>query len=101
MAGLVQEIEKKFGLPPLSRVADVMDKFPDAKQLHLIKGVLEAADAISKNAPELDKVASLIREINAMPMEKLIKLEKVLKRIEKIMKTAPQDLMGFIMSLKE
>lgn len=98
--GLLADIENKLGLPPLSRVAETLGKFPDAKQLRLIKEVLIAADQISQNAPELDKVATLIREINSMPIEKLDKLEKLLKRIEKIMKNAPQDLVEFLTSLK-
>lgn len=99
--GFLSEVERRFGLPPLSRVAETLGKFPDAKSLRLIKEVLIAADAISQNAPELDKVATLIREINSMPIEKLEKLEKLLKQIDKIMKNAPQDLVGFLMNLKE
>jgi len=99
--GFLANIEGKLGLPPLSRVAEMVDKFPDARQLHLIKEVLVAAEAVSRNAPELDKVAAIIREINSMPMDKLEKLEKLLKRIEKIMKNAPQDLVEFLTSLKE
>jgi hypothetical protein len=98
---LQAEVEKTLGLPPLSQVAGVLDKFPDAKHLHLIKDVLIAAEAVSRNAPELDKVAILIREINSMPIEKLEKLEKLLRRIERIMKNAPQDLLEFLTSLKE
>jgi hypothetical protein len=98
---LLAEVENKLGLPPLSQMAGVLDKFPDARQLRLIKDVLVAAEAISCNAPELDKVAMLIREINSMPVEKLEKLEKLLKRIERIMKNAPQDLLEFLTSLKE
>lgn len=98
--GLLGGFEEKLGLPPLNQIAGAMDKFPDAKQLRLIKEVLAAAEAVSRNAPELDKVASLIREINSMPIEKLEKLEKLLKRIERIMKTAPQDLLDFLTSLK-
>lgn len=98
---LLAEVENKLGLPPLSRFTEVLDKFPDARQLRLIKEVLVAAEAVSRNAPELDKVATLIREINSMPIEKLEKLEKLLKRIDRIMKNAPQDLMAFLMSLKE
>ena len=98
---LLEDIENKFGLPHLSQMAGMLDKFPDAKQLRLIKDVLVAAEAVSKNAPELDKVAMLIREINSMPIEKLEKLDKLLKRIERIMKNAPQDLLEFLASLKE
>ncbi len=97
---LLAEVENKLGLPPLSQVAGALDKFPDAKQLRLIKDVLVAAEAVSRNAPELDKVAMLIREINSMPIEKLENLEKLLKRLERIMKNAPQDLLGFLTSLK-
>ena len=98
---ILSEFENKFGLPKLSQVTETLNRFPDARQLRLIKEVLVAADKVSQNAPELDKVMMLIREINSMPVEKLEKLEKLLKRIEKIMKSAPQDLMGFLASLKE
>jgi len=98
---IAKEAERRFGLPPISKVTESLDKFPDARQLRLIKEVLETAERVSQNAPELDKVVMLIREINSMPVEKLEKLEKLLKRIEKIMKSAPQDLMGFLASLKE
>ncbi len=98
---LLSEVESKLGLPPLSRVTEVLGKFPDARQLRLIKDVLVAAEAVSRNAPELDKVAILIREINSMPIEKLEKLEKLLKRIERIIKNTPQDLLEFLTSMKE
>ena len=98
---ILSEFENKLGLPKLSQVAESLDKFPDARQLRLIKEVLVAAERVSQNAPELDKVVMLIREINSMPIEKLEKLEKLLKRIEKIMKHAPQDLLEFLTSLKE
>ncbi len=98
---VAKEAERRFGLPPLSKVTESLDKFPDAKQLRLIKEVLEVAERVSQTAPELDQVVMLIREINQMPLEKLENLEKLLKRIEKIMKNAPQDLLGFLTSLKE
>lgn len=98
---LLSQVEEKLGLPQLSTIAESLNKFPDAKQLKLIKDVLESAYRVSQNAPELDKVISLIREINSMPAEKLDKLERVLKRIEKIMKTVPADLISFLTSLKE
>ena len=100
-ASLLSEIETKLGLPRLSRVADSLDKFPDAKQLKLIKEVLVAADKVSQSAPELDKVINLIHELNSVPVDKLEKLEKVLKRIEGIMKKAPEELLSFLTSLKE
>ncbi len=98
---ILADVEKKLGLPPLSQIAGALDKFPDARQLRLIKDVLVAAEAASRNAPELDKVAMLIREINSMPIDKLEKLEKLLRRIERIMKNAPQDLLEFLTSLKD
>ncbi|MBA7535839.1 hypothetical protein ES705_28097 [subsurface metagenome] len=98
---LAKEAERRFNLPPLSKVTESLDKFPDARQLRLIKEVLETAERVSQTAPELDQVVMLIKEINSMPIEKLEKLEKLLKRIEKIMKHAPQDLLGFLASLKE
>ncbi|MBA7715126.1 hypothetical protein ES703_124166 [subsurface metagenome] len=101
LAVLAKEAEQKLGLPPLAKLSDSLNKFPDAKQLKLIKDVLTIAERVSQSAPELDQVAMLIKEINSMPIEKLERLEKLLKRIEKIIKTAPQELMEFIASLKE
>ncbi len=98
---VMERVEKALGLPRLSQIADSLEKFPDAKQLKLIKEVLVVAERVSQNAPELDQVVSLIREINSMPIEKLERLEKVLKRIEGIMKKAPEELRGFLTSLKE
>ena len=93
--------EQKFGLPPLSKMAESLDKLPDERQLKLIKEVLVTAERVSQSAPELEKVIDIIREINSMPVEKLVKVEKVLKRIEKIMKAAPEELLSFLTSLKE
>jgi len=99
--GLLRSLEARFGLPSLNKVAQSLESFPDAKQLKLILDVLTAAERMSSTAPELDKVAELIREINSMPIDKLEKLEKILKRVEKILKNAPQDLLGFLSGLKE
>ncbi len=98
---LAKEAERRFNLPPLSKVTESLNKFPDARQLKLIKEVLEIAERVSKTAPELDKVVALIREINQMPVDKLEKLEKLLRSVEKIMKNAPQDLLEFLTSLRE
>lgn len=103
--GLLRQIEEKFGLPSLSKVAESCEKFPDSKQLQLIKKVLLIAERVAQTGPELEKVITLIREINSMPTEKLEKLEKVLKQIERIMKKAPEELVkelvSFLASLKE
>lgn len=98
-AEAAREFEKKTGFPPLSKMAESLDKLPDERQLKLIKEVLVVAERVSLSAPELEKVTDLIKEINSMPVEKLEKVEKVLKRIEKIMKAAPEELMSFLTSL--
>jgi len=101
LAEAAREAERKLGLPPLSKMVESLDKLPDERRLKLIKEVLVIAERVSQSAPELDKVIGLIREINSLPMDKLEKVEKVLKRVEKIMKSAPQELMSFLTSLKE
>ena len=98
---LIKSLENKLGLPSLSKITGSLEKFPDAKQLKLIKDTLTVAERVSQNAPELDQVAAVIREINSMPVEKLEKLERILKRIDRILKNAPQDLLEFLGSLKE
>ena len=98
---IAKEAERRFGLPPLSKVTESLDKFPDARQLRLIKEVLEIAERVSKTAPELDKVISLIRELNSISPEKLSQIDKLLRRIEKVMKTAPEGILEFISSLSD
>lgn len=101
LAEAAKQFEKRTGAPPLTKFAETIDKLPDERRLKLIKEVLIAADKVSTTAPELDKVAALIREINSMPIDKLEKVEKVLKRIEGIMKKAPEELLDFLAKLKE
>lgn len=98
---VMEKVERALGLPSLNKVAQSLDKFPDAKQLKLIKDVLTVAERVAMTGPELEKIADLIREINSMPIEKLEKLERILRRIEGIMKKAPQELISFLTSLKE
>ena len=103
--GQLERLAKKFeattGAPPLSRVVDSIEKLPDVKQLRMIKELLETAERVAKTAPDLDKVVALMGEINNLPIEKLDKLEKILRRIEGIIKSAPQDLLDFLAKLKE
>jgi len=62
--------------------------------------VLLVAERVSKTSPELGQVVMLIREINSMELEKLVQLEKMLKRVEKVMKLAPKEVIDFLSSLK-
>ncbi|GAI38105.1 unnamed protein product [marine sediment metagenome] len=94
-----KEAEKKLGLPPLSKFVETIDKLPDERRLKLIKEVLVTAERVSQSAPELEKIIDLIREINSIPIDKLNKVDKILKRIEKIMKAAPEELLSFLTSL--
>ncbi|GAI27760.1 unnamed protein product, partial [marine sediment metagenome] len=45
---VAKEAERRFGLPPLAKLTESLDKFPDAKQLRLIKEVLIAAERVSQ-----------------------------------------------------
>ncbi len=99
--GVLSQLEDKLGLPKLSQVTNSLERFPDAKQLKLIKDTLTVAERVSQSAPELDQVIRLIREINSLPTEKLDKLLQILRKVEKIMKTAPPDLINLLSSLKE
>ncbi|MBA7610096.1 hypothetical protein ES703_17301 [subsurface metagenome] len=99
LAETAKEAEKKLGLPPLSKFIETIDKLPDERRLKLIKEVLVTAERVSQSAPELEKIIDLIREINSIPIDKLNKVDKILKRIEKIMKAAPEELMSFLTSL--
>jgi len=99
--GVLAQLENKLGLPKLSQLTNSLEKFPDAKQIKLIKDTLTIAERVSQSAPELDQVISLIREINSLPTEKLEKLLQILRKVEKVMKTAPPDLLNLLSSLKE
>lgn len=98
--GLLSELERKLGLPPLSQVTETLQKFPDMPRLRLIKNILEACERLSCTSPELEKVVALVNLIADTPTDKLEKLEKVLKRIEGIMKKAPEELLSFLTSLR-
>jgi len=99
--GLLAEVERKLGLPPLSQVTETLQKFPDMPRLRLIKSILETCERLSRASPELEKVVTLVNLIADTPTEKINSLEKVLKRIEGIMKKAPEELLSFLTSLKE
>ena len=98
--GLINEVERKLGLPQLSKVAESLQSFPDAKQLKLIRDILLVAERLPQNVAELDKVLSIIQAINSMPPDQLKQIDKVLKRVEKIMRQTPKELTDFIASLK-
>lgn len=98
---VMKKFEETFGLPPLSKVAESFEKLPDEKKLKSIKEVLTIAERVSRTALELDKVISLIQELNSISPEKLSQLERILRRIEKIMKTAPEGILEFISSLSD
>lgn len=98
---VMDKLERTLGLPKLSEIGRTLEKFPDDKQLRQIKEVLVIAERVSHISPDLDKVIELIREANSLSPERLRELLKVLRSIERIMKNAPADLVGFLASLKE
>jgi len=85
----------------LSKFAESLDRLPDSQQLKLIKDTLTVAERVSQSAPELDQVISLIKEINSVSPEKLRQIDKLLRQIQKIMKTAPEGILEFISSLSD
>jgi len=99
--GLITQLEKKLGLPPLSQVTETLQKFPDMPRLRLIKNILETCERLSRTSPEIEKVVTLVNLIADTPTEKLEKLEKVLKQANRLVAHAPSELLGFLSSLKE
>ena len=99
--GLLSTIEKKFGLPPLSQVAEGLQKFPDMPRLRVIKSILEICERLSQTSPELEKVVTLVNLIADTPTDKLEKLEKVLKQANRLVAHAPNELLEFLSSLEE
>ncbi len=99
--GLFATIEEKLGLPPLSKVTETLQKFPDMPRLRLIKSILETCERLSQTSPELEKVVTLVNLIADTPTDKLEKLEKVLKQANKLVAKAPSELLEFLSSLKE
>lgn len=99
--GLLSQIEKKLGLPSLSKVAESLQKFPDMPRLRLLKSILDICERLASTSPELEKVVDLVNLIANTPTEKLEKLEKVLKQANKLVAHAPHELIDFLSSLKE
>ncbi len=98
---VMRQIEEKLGLPPLSQVAEGLQKLPDMARLRLIKSILEACERLSQNSLELEKVLTLVNLIADTPTDKLLGLEKVLKQANKLVAKAPSELLEFLSSLKE
>jgi len=98
---VMEKFEKTFGLPSFSKVADAINQFPDMPRLRLIKSILETCERLSRTAPELEKIVTLINLIADTPTEKLEKLERVLKQANKLVAKAPTELLEFLSSLKE
>ena len=99
--GLIAQVEEKLGLPPISQVAEGLQRLPDMPRLRLIKSILETCERLSQTSPELEKVVTLVNLIADTPTDKLEKLEKVLKQANKLVAKAPSELLEFLSSLKE
>jgi len=98
---ILNAIEKKLGLPPISHVAEGLQKFPDMPRLRVIKSILDTCERLSRTSPELERVVTLVNLIADTPTEKLEKLEKILKQANKLVAKAPTELLEFLSSLKE
>ena len=99
--GILAELERKLGLPRLSRFADSLQSFPDSQQLKLIKGILEVAERLPKDAEDLDRVIHIIDAIKSIEPGQLQVLEKILKCLERIIKKTPEGVLEFLSKLKE
>ena len=88
-------------MPPLSKVAEGLQQFPDMPRLRLIKSILETCERLSRTSPELEKVVTLVNLIADTPTEKIASLEKVLRQANKLVAKAPTELFEFLSSLKE
>ena len=99
--GLLSQLEEKLGLPPISKVAGTLQKFPDMPKLRLIKSILETCERLSRVSPELEKVVAMVNLIADTPTEKLVSLSKVLKEANKLVSKAPTEMFEFLSSLKE
>jgi len=98
---VMERVEKTFGLPRLSEISKSLGNLPNERQLRQIKDVLVTAERVAKVSPDLDKVVALIKEINALPPERLQELLKALRSVERIIKNAPEGIVQFISGLKE
>ena len=98
--GLLSELERKLGLPPLAQVTETLQKFPDMPRLRLIKSILELCERLSRTSPELEKVVTLVTLIADTSTDKLANLERILKQANKLVAHAPNELLEFLSSLK-
>ena len=93
--GLLSSIEEKLGLPPIGKVTEALQKFPDMPRLRLIKSILDSCERLIADTPteKLEKLEKVLEQAN--------KLEKVLKQANKLVAHAPNELLEFLSSLKE
>lgn len=96
---LAKTAERKFGFPPLSKLADTLEKFPDAKQLKEINELLDKIERVCKTAPDLDKVVSLFTLLQSLSPEEWKRADKILARIERILAKTPQEVLALLTEL--
>jgi hypothetical protein len=91
VAGILENIEKKLGLPPLEDISKVLQKIPDERRLKLLKQVLDSAYKVKGSEEELAVVAKLVDVIAGVPTEKLVVLRDILKELNKLSRALPKE----------
>lgn len=87
-----REIEKKFGLPPLTEVASVLKALPDEKKLRLVKGVIDSAAKVKGSPEELKTLLELIKIIVTASPEQISAVKDITANLVKLAKYLPKDL---------
>lgn len=101
---ILQQIEKKLNLPPLSQA---LEKMPDAEQLRLTRDILSTIERLvnevnalpSDKMERLERMMAMVYELYSMPTDKMKEAGKILKTVERIIKGAPEELVKFLSSL--
>lgn len=82
-----KKIEELFGLPEFEKVAKVVEKIPDKETLIELNQFVLNLEKLSRNAPDLEKVAeilSILKELDMKEINKAItKLNTLLSKIPK------------------
>jgi len=98
---MVQGLSSKLGLPDLAKVGELIKKMPDARTIDRLIKLFDQIERVSKVAPDLTQVITLLNELNTIDIAKLKETEKLLKRVEGILQNAPAEIIELLKTLKE
>lgn len=107
---VLKKIEETLGLPPLQDISEMRQVLTLATELmklvngldmgktQAVKEILEVASRLPPGREELGLVVELVRELKEIPTERIKEVDRLIKRVESLVKATPDDLVNLVRS---